>query len=123
MNVPIYVLQRDPRNFAPVPDEFWPDRWLRAAQSNSDAEDTDKGEEPGSAHNLTAFIPFSSGPAHCAGKNLALAEMRVVITSLIHQFEIRLEDSFDARKDFEGDLQDVFLFKVGRLPVTLKPRI
>ena len=37
---------------------------------------------------VSAFIPFSFGPANCAGKNLAILELRTVICMLIRRFEI-----------------------------------
>lgn len=63
-SINIFATQRDPRNFSPSPDLFWPDRWLIA-----------QGLQPaptGFVHNGTAFIPFSFGPSNCAGKPLAM---------------------------------------------------
>lgn len=76
-------------------------------------------------HSPSAFIPFSWGPALCAGKNLALAEMRAVVAVLMQRFELRLADSdsdSDIKQAYEGALRDVFLFQVGKLPVLVRAR-
>ena len=55
-SVNFLAIQRDPKNFSPFSDNFWPDRWLVA-----------KGlvESPVSegefVHNASAFVPFSFG--------------------------------------------------------------
>ena len=58
----------------PSPDELSPERWLR---SNSGVQ-----EYPG-------FHPFGFGPRSCAGQALAWAEMRLLLTRLIWNFDIR----------------------------------
>ncbi|KAH8113754.1 high nitrogen upregulated cytochrome P450 monooxygenase 2, partial [Phellopilus nigrolimitatus] len=40
--------------------------------------------------NTAAFIPFSYGPENCAGRNLALTELRMVVALLIQRFEIQV---------------------------------
>ncbi|OBZ71623.1 hypothetical protein A0H81_08343 [Grifola frondosa] len=69
--VHFYSVHRDPRNFYPSTDAFWPDRWLIAAGQ--------KGQQfpENFVHNAAAFIPFSYGPENCVGKALALQEMRM----------------------------------------------
>jgi cytochrome P450 len=55
-SVNFLAIQRDPQNFSPFPDTFWPDRWLVA-----------KGviespvPEAEFIHNTSAFVPFSFG--------------------------------------------------------------
>jgi cytochrome P450 len=72
-------------------------------------------------HNLTAFIPFSFGPANCVGKNLAYQEMRMVVCMLMQKFDMRFEDGFDV-KSWEVNMQDYFLTTKGQLPVILTTR-
>lgn len=79
------------------------------------------GDADGFTTNRAAFIAFSSGPANCAGKNLAMLEMRMVVSLLIQRFEMRLEDGYD-EKQWEEDLRDWFVMNVGRLPVVLTYR-
>ncbi|KAI0306837.1 high nitrogen upregulated cytochrome P450 monooxygenase 2 [Multifurca ochricompacta] len=67
-----YSIQRDPRNFH-NPEVFLPERWF-----STDA--------PVGEHNTDAFFPFSYGPTICAGKNLALMEMRMLICWVLRRF-------------------------------------
>jgi hypothetical protein len=75
--------------------------------------------------NLSAFIPFSFGPANCAGKNLAMLEMRTVIALLIRRFDMafseRFTEGYSADKWGE-DAEDWVVFKNGPLPVVLTSR-
>ena len=50
------AIQRDPRNFSPFPNKFWPDRWLIAkglTECPVPAEEF--------VHETSAFVPFSFG--------------------------------------------------------------
>ncbi|KAK7042168.1 cytochrome P450 [Favolaschia claudopus] len=104
--VPPYSLHRDPRYFSPSPDEFIPDRWL------ADEKFTVNGD---------AFIPFSMGPANCAGKNLAMLELRMIMACVLQRFEVRLADGYDVRR-WEAELKDYFVMQKGSLPVVLTSR-
>lgn len=130
----MYTVQRDSRNFSPCPDTFWPERWLlasadhRSELTSASAEWkpsmpylTDTTIEGEFKHNSSAFIPFSIGPANCAGKNLALLEMRMVICSLIQNFDVAFAEGWDCN-EWEQVLQDIMVAKVGRLPVQLSKR-
>ncbi|KAI0265036.1 high nitrogen upregulated cytochrome P450 monooxygenase 2 [Gloeopeniophorella convolvens] len=87
-----YSIQRDPRNFH-TPDAFLPQRWFS------------KGA-PAGVHNPAAFIPFSYGPTICAGKNLAILEMRMVLCWIIRCFhfsrvsDVNLEEWEEGMKDW-----------------------
>ncbi|KAF9269322.1 high nitrogen upregulated cytochrome P450 monooxygenase 2 [Marasmius fiardii PR-910] len=109
VNIPAYVLHRDPRYFSPDPERFWPDRWI------SD----DKNVET----NRDAFIPFSVGPMNCVGKQLALLELRCVIATLVQRFDMDFDKKTGwTEEDWEKDLEDYLVFKKGRLPVLLRRR-
>lgn len=88
MSIHTFTLHRDPKNFSPFTDEFWPERWL-ISQGSMELPSSIQKEE--FAHNTTAFIPFSygehlspkaeethlkrlfhAGPANCVGKPLAI---------------------------------------------------
>lgn len=53
-------------------DHFRPERWLNGATTNE------------------CFHPFSHGPRSCLGKNLAWAEMRLLLARLLWRFHIEL---------------------------------
>lgn len=108
VQVPPYVLQRDPRYFSPYPDKFWPDRWLVPEGGDVVLE-------------RAAFIPFSHGPANCAGRPLAMTEMRYVITLLVKRFTMSFADGYDPAQ-WERDLIDRFVFAKGELPVKVTLR-
>lgn len=137
VNVPAYTLHRDPANFWPLPNTFWPDRWLPSAlrkppsptllesekdQNQVDLQTDSHFDLENVTTNLSAFIPFSSGPANCAGKNLALLEMRTVLSLIIRRFEISFGDNsskpYDP-KNWDEEGEDWFVFKNSKLPVKL----
>ena len=69
-HVAAYRLQS---NFA-YPDEFAPERWM--------------GDPRFAQDNRSTFNPFSAGPRNCIGKNLAYAEMRLVVAKLLWRFDL-----------------------------------
>ena len=81
VGTPIIALTRhiatEARNFYD-PETFDPERWLRKPD-----------EQPG-PHTTKAFVPFGTGPRFCPGRNLALAEIKMVLTMLVRNFEMRL---------------------------------
>jgi len=89
-----YSIQRDPRYFH-TPDAFLPERWFS------------KGA-PAGEHNTAAFIPFSYGPTICAGKNLALMEMRMVLCWILRQFRLSRVPGV-VYEDWEEKIQDYFV--------------
>lgn len=123
VTVPPYVLHRDPRYFSPRPDDFWPERWLQnQTQTNDSTTLASKGPEAVAViTNQAAFIPFSAGNRNCAGKNLALAEMRVVVAVLMQRFEMRFADGYGP-DEYEDGVVEKFGMKVGRLQVVLRSR-
>jgi cytochrome P450 len=63
VQIPSFALYRDARNFV-RPDEFVPERWI---------------DRPELILRKDAFIPFTTGPYNCAGKELAKMELRSVV--------------------------------------------
>nr|BED42935.1 cytochrome P450 monooxygenase [Trametes versicolor] len=115
--LPPWSLHRDPRNFAPFTEGFWPERWLLAT-----------GRAPASekagmdfVHNDAAFLPFSHGPANCVGRPMAMQEMRAVACAVVQKFEVRLRAGWDPSAYEEG-FKDFFMTRRPALPVTLHPR-
>ncbi|UPX09963.1 uncharacterized protein EKO05_0000639 [Ascochyta rabiei] len=78
----VYVSQHaanhSARNFADA-DAFVPERWL--AGERGDKYEEDRRE---------VVQPFSLGPRNCLGKNLAYAEMRLILAKLLYTFDLEL---------------------------------
>ncbi|KAH7927912.1 cytochrome P450 [Leucogyrophana mollusca] len=118
-----YSLHRDPRNFSPMPDNFWPERWLSPEERSTLVSSDSKGlDKVPFIHNTAAFLPFSFGPANCVGKNLAYQEMRTVVCLMMQRLEFCFVDGFEP-ETWERDLKDYFVTMKGELPVVLSPRV
>ncbi|CAK40052.1 hypothetical protein CBS115989_2208 [Aspergillus niger] len=76
-----------PRNFH-APERYLPERWLPEAKTDP--------ASPFFSDNREVLQPFSIGPRNCIGRNLAFAEMRVIIARLLWNFDIEIcEESKD----------------------------
>ncbi|KAF2876719.1 cytochrome P450 monooxygenase-like protein [Massariosphaeria phaeospora] len=86
------------------PEAYAPERWLGDKRYKDDKR--------------TAINPFSFGPRNCLGKNLAYAEMRLILAKVLFNFDLELVDkSADWIKQ-----QKVFvLWEKGSLMVKLNP--
>ena len=148
--VPPYCLHRDSRYFSPYPDSFIPERWLNSSANSSNAGGNTSTHAKSNSYNSNgsiggssecdqkfktdreAFIPFSYGPANCAGKPLALLEVRYVIALLVTRFEFFLPvqaseeemgipvDSKKLACQWEDALEDRFVFMKGPLRVSVR---
>ncbi|RDB27055.1 hypothetical protein Hypma_005050 [Hypsizygus marmoreus] len=107
--IPPYSVHRNPLHFSPATEEFVPERWL------SGRNDEDQ------VFNLSAFIPFSFGPANCVGRNLARREMMMVSSLILQKFDLRFADGYDSSL-WVDQLHDHFVTRRGPLPVALTPR-
>lgn len=119
-----YSLHRDPRYFS-IPNTFWPDRWISAEDRKPPA----NGEvvHPDQfVHDTGAFLPFSIGPANCAGKNLALLELRALVCHLLQKFDFHIPESEAQRMEFEKweeGVRDHVVLSRPSLPVVVKVRV
>ncbi|KAL5499108.1 hypothetical protein ACEPAH_1626 [Sanghuangporus vaninii] len=75
LSVPMYTVHRDPEVWGADADVFRPERWFEL-----DAVKLQK-----------SFYPFSFGPRACVGRNLAMTELLLVISSISHRYDIVLE--------------------------------
>ncbi|KAL2820278.1 cytochrome P450 [Aspergillus granulosus] len=81
-----------PINFY-APDRFLPERWLPEARNDPSS--------PFFTDNRDVVQPFSVGPRNCIGRNLAFAEMRVILARVLWNFDLELceesENWFDQK--------------------------
>ncbi|TFK79961.1 high nitrogen upregulated cytochrome P450 monooxygenase 2 [Polyporus arcularius HHB13444] len=117
-----FSLHRDPNNFFPFPDDFWPERWLFASHSSDPLSPEAADAKPADfVHNEEAYMPFSHGPMNCVGKNFALMEMRIVICALVQRFRFRLREGYD-RADYDRNFKDYLIASRPNLPVIVELR-
>ncbi|KAF8153962.1 cytochrome P450 [Crassisporium funariophilum] len=123
--VPPYVIHRDPRYFSPSPEAFIPERWLTTSQVA--AINKRSGGPRSSKVNVQytttrdAFIPFSLGPQNCAGRAIALTELRYVAATLARNFDMEFDPGYDPKR-WDAELEDRFTFAKGELGVRLRLR-
>lgn len=71
--------------------------------------------------NRDVFMPFSQGPMVCAGKAVALMEIRALMCAVLQNFEVETADK-KSLDNWEDELCEIFTTRRGSLPVYLKPR-
>ncbi len=100
---PVFVLTRSAGMQAqifPEPEQFLPQRWLDGAEPDL----------------IKKMFPFGGGPRLCPGRFLALAEMKMIISMLLKNFDIHLQDGAKVEETF------VFTIAPSCLPVKLTQR-
>jgi hypothetical protein len=58
---------------------------------------------------------------NCAGRLLAQLEVRLIITTLVREFDMEFSPEWNP-SDWNKNLSDYFVFAKGKLPVVLKSR-
>lgn len=103
VGIPSWAACRSPLNFRD-PDAFIPERWLGDARYAEDQRE--------------ASQPFNIGPRGCIGRNLAYAEMRIILARVLFEFDLELMES---SKSWLENLKNVNLWQKDPLMVKLKP--
>ncbi|KAF4555864.1 Cytochrome P450-like protein 83 [Elsinoe fawcettii] len=104
VSVSQWATYRSDKNFV-RPEEFHPERWF---PDNDEFAKDDKA----------AFQPFSTGPRNCIGKNLAYHESRLLLASVLLNFDLEL----DPRSyNWHGDQMVYNLWEKVPLWVKLRP--
>ncbi|KAK3984527.1 cytochrome P450 [Cladorrhinum sp. PSN332] len=104
VGVPQWASYQSERNFR-NPNKFAPERWLGDPEYENDVRGV--------------LQPFSVGPRNCIGRNLAYAEMRLILARLLWNFDLELMP--DSNKWNE---QKVYtLWEKGSINIKLKPVI
>lgn len=95
---------RDERHFQQA-EEFNPKRWME-----------NTGKCP--VHNPDATIPFGSGARYCPGMNLAMTEIRMVMSMILRNYEFELVTP-------KEEVYEIMSFTMmpSKFKVLLKPRI
>ncbi|OAG07002.1 putative benzoate 4-monooxygenase cytochrome P450 [Paraphaeosphaeria sporulosa] len=102
--IPGWSLARDERNFV-RPEEWIPERWT---------------SRPELCVNRAASMPFSTGPYSCAGRQLAMLQIRSVVARIVREFEVVLPEGFDERAFFDG-VQDRITAAVPKVQIKFVP--
>ncbi|EXJ56724.1 benzoate 4-monooxygenase [Cladophialophora yegresii CBS 114405] len=97
LSVPAYTIHHSKEIWGPDADEFVPERW-------SDDRLTPRQKE--------AFIPFSTGPRACVGRNVAEMELKCMVGTVFRNFEFR-DEHVGEMETREGFLRKPLGFHVG----------
>lgn len=81
-------VHRDPAVF-PSPAEFLPSRWIDTQGGTKEMKDS--------------FLAFSKGPRSCPGQYLATMEIKLLITSLVAGWNIRVGEETTAETMAQED--------------------
>jgi cytochrome P450 len=76
------ALHHDPDNFT-LPMEFVPERW------------NDETRDATWKHDVRAWMPFTGGTFSCAGRALALVELRLFVTRVVKTLDLTMAADFD----------------------------
>lgn len=80
VSVPTYSLLHDKNVFA-EPEEYRPERWTDLPS-----------DDPKMVAMKKYFLPFSTGPRACIGRNIAYFEMILVVATLAYYFDFEFAD-------------------------------
>jgi len=97
LSVPSYTIHRDREVWGDDVDVYRPERWFER--------DDDLIQR--------TFNPFSYGPRACVGRNLAILELLIIISSIFRRYEIVLEHPDEPLATSEGFLRKPLRCLVG----------
>ncbi|KAI1370321.1 putative benzoate 4-monooxygenase cytochrome P450 [Hypoxylon crocopeplum] len=84
LSVPTYSIHHSKEIWGEDADEFRPERW-----------------ETSTARQRNAFIPFSTGPRACVGRNVAEMEMKMIVATWARRFDVFLcQEGMETREGF-----------------------
>lgn len=91
------------------PNDFVPERWV---------------SEPDLILRKDAFVPFSYGTYNCAGRPLAMMQLRMVVAMVVRKFELSFAPGKESEcEHFIQDQADCFTLHLHPLPLLLKKRV
>ncbi|UZP45190.1 hypothetical protein NXS19_013002 [Fusarium pseudograminearum] len=101
-----WAVHNNPDHFA-LADQFVPERWLE----NNDPRFANDAKQ--------AVNPFSLGPRDCIGKNLAYAEMRMILARVLWNFDVSLHPDTPG---WDKRIKSYIIWERGAMNVMLTPR-
>ncbi|KAF5356064.1 hypothetical protein D9756_004016 [Leucocoprinus leucothites] len=84
--IPLNVVHQDPEVWGPDAHIFRPERWLERKRSQ--------------IRHKHELLTFSEGPRVCIGKNFAMAEIKVLVVTLLRQFSFSCQHEIEAFQSF-----------------------
>ena len=104
----LVLILKDPRAFV-QPNEFIPERWY---------------SRPELILRKDSFVAFGYGTYNCAGKPLAMLQLRMVLAIIIRRFELSVPPGMEEEfRNFSEDQSDCFTLHLSPLPLMLKERV
>ncbi|KAH7306093.1 cytochrome P450 [Rhexocercosporidium sp. MPI-PUGE-AT-0058] len=103
--VSTYATNRSATNWTDA-EKFIPERWLDDPRFETD--------------NKSCFYPFSLGPRNCIGRNLAYAEMRLILARVLWNFDLELDEE---SRSWTDNMKMFMLWEKPKLFVKLTPVI
>ena len=87
LSVPTYTIHRSPDIWGADAESFVPERWA---------------PERVTARQRAAFVPFSTGPRACVGRNVAEMELTCIVGAVFRNFEFVVEQvqALETREGF-----------------------
>jgi cytochrome P450 len=103
VGVPPFAVMRNPLYYSD-PLKYKPERWLECESTTAESIKLVQ----------SAFCPFSIGPRVCLAKSLAYAELMVVTSRVLWEFDIRAVPGSRLGEDADGNIafRDVFATKM-----------
>lgn len=89
---------------------FCPQRWIEEEQESEEFN-----------HNPNACLIFGYRPTTCIGKQLAYNEIRLVVSTLVRNFDFEVLPEWDTGL-WEKNTYEGFVMSKGELPVIVAPR-
>ncbi|KAI1403454.1 putative benzoate 4-monooxygenase cytochrome P450 [Hypoxylon fuscum] len=94
LSVPTYSIHHSQEIWGPDADTFRPERW-----------------EDATTRQKNAFIPFSTGPRACVGRNVAEMEMKMIVATWARRYDVFLRQ--EGMKTREGFLRKPLALEIG----------
>ena len=98
VGVNYFAAFHSPHNFH-LPEKFAPERWLTDSSTDKSSSSSSYAND-----NRDVVQPFSVGPRNCLGKNLAWAEMQLVLSRLLWAYDVHWpEKGLDGSREGADD--------------------